>query len=35
MAQGIEHFDPTDCVLCDFTAKTPEEYNEHMEEFHD
>ena len=30
----IEHFDPVECVLCDFEGDDPEEYNRHMAQVH-
>ena len=31
----IDHYYPTDCVLSDHTAETPEEHEQHMREVHD
>lgn len=30
----IDDYDPTDCVLCDFSADTPEAFNRHFREVH-
>jgi len=31
---NIEHFDPVECVLCDFEGDGPEAFNRHMAEVH-
>lgn len=31
----VSHIFPTDCVLCDNSAETNEEHEQHMEEVHD
>jgi|APHM01.1.fsa_nt_gi hypothetical protein len=33
--RDIDHFDPVDCSLCDYTGTSPEDYDEHMQEVHD
>jgi hypothetical protein len=34
-AVDADDTDSTDCVLCDFSGETPEEYERHMERVHD
>jgi hypothetical protein len=33
--RGVADVFPTDCVLCDFSGETHEEYEQHINEVHD